>query len=77
MSSRKPRQIKSDFALLDVKRGQFALFKALGYSGHRNGYREGSPLPVVITGEIVGAWGDGDGISQEFEVRVFEVKVTP
>ncbi len=64
--------IKSDFALLDVKRGRGALFKAVGYTGRR----DTSPIPIVITGEIVGAWGEDDGTSREFEVRVISV-VTP
>ena len=49
------------------------MFRALGCTG-RGG--EASPIPVIITGEIVGAWGESDGTSQEFEVRVTGVKLT-
>ena len=64
--------LKSSFALLDVKQGRKTLFKALGYAGRT----EATPIPVMITGFIVGAWGDDDGESREFEIDVSEVKVT-
>ena len=63
--------IKSDFALLDVKGGRKALFKALGFTGRS----DAAPIPVTITAEIVGAWGTDDGTSQEFELRVTGVQV--
>ena len=63
--------IKSDFALLDVKQGRHALFKRLGYTGRG----DARPLQVVITGELVGAWGNDDGTSREFQVNVRSVKV--
>jgi hypothetical protein len=62
--------LKSGFALLDVKSGRKALFKALGYTG-RSG---AAPIPVTITGFIVGAWGDDDGNSREFEIDVRKVE---
>jgi hypothetical protein len=68
--TKKPPALKSDFALLDVKGGRGALFKALGYT------RKDGPMliPVTITGYLVGAWGSDDGTSQEFEVQVTGVK---
>lgn len=71
-TTKKPPVIKSGFALLDVKQGRGPLFKALGYTG-RSG---AAPIPVTITGFIVGAWGEDDGTSREFEIEVTEVKVT-
>jgi hypothetical protein len=64
---RKVRKITSDFAVLDVKGGRSALFKELGYTRREGGP---APIPVTITGEIVGAWGHDDGISREFQIRV-------
>jgi hypothetical protein len=49
----KTPKIKSDFALLDVKRGRGALFKALGYTDRS----DAAPIPVIITGDLAGAWG--------------------
>lgn len=63
-------EIKSEFALLDVKKGRGALFKALGYTGRR---KDISPIPVTITGFIIGAWGKDDGVSREFEIEVTDV----
>jgi hypothetical protein len=63
--------LKSGFALLDVKGGRKALFKALGYTGRSN---DAAPIPVTITGFIVGAWGDDDGVSREFEIDVRKVE---
>lgn len=64
--------IKSDFALLDVKGGRSALFKALGFTGRFDG---AEPIPITITGRILGAWGQYDGTSQEFEIEVEKVEV--
>jgi hypothetical protein len=62
--------LKSSFALLDVKGGRKALFKALGYTNRS----AAAPIPVTITGFIVGAWGDDDGVSREFQIDVREVR---
>jgi hypothetical protein len=74
VSERKLPEIKSDFALLDVKRGRRVLFKALGFTGRR---KDTEPIPVTITGRIIGAWGKDDGTSQEFEIEVATVEVHP
>jgi hypothetical protein len=66
-----PLTIKSDFALLDVKKGRQALFKTLGKAGNPLH----TPIPVTITGYLTGAWSDDDGISREFEVRVTGVQL--
>ena len=71
-TTRKPPVLKSSFALLDVKQGRGPLFKALGYTG-RSG---AAPVPVTITGYLVGAWGQDDGTSREFEVEVTGVQLT-
>ena len=67
--------IKSDFALLDVKRGRGALFKALGHTGRKPG-TGAAPIPVTITGFILGAWGNDDGTSREFEIQVTGVSTS-
>jgi hypothetical protein len=69
----KPLLIKSDFAILDVKAGRAALLKAVGFA--HNNTSKARTVPITITGEIVGAWGDDDGISREFEVRVTGVSM--
>lgn len=61
--------IKSNFALLDVKAGRKALFARF----------KGNPqlrVPVTITGFITGSWSDDDGVSREFQVDVEAVTVT-
>ncbi len=70
-TTKKRPALKSDFALLDVKQGRGALFKALGYTGRS----DAAPIPVTITGFLVGAWGDDDGVSREFEVEVTGVQI--
>jgi len=62
--------IKSEFALLDIlgKKRCSDLKKRLK--------REG-PFEVVIRARVVGAWGDYDGMSQEFELEVTGVEAPP
>ena len=64
--------VSSDLALIDVKIGRGKLFKALGYPR----IDSPSPIPVTITGYIVGAYGADDGTSQTFEVKVTGVKLS-
>jgi hypothetical protein len=59
-------KVKSDFALLDVKKGRRALRKRLEQNPTR--------IPVTIHGFIATAWSDDDGTSIEFEVEVTSVK---
>jgi len=56
-------KIQSNFALLDVKHGRKGLEKALSKG----------PIPVTITGNLTGVWGNDDGESVEFEVEVTKV----
>jgi hypothetical protein len=65
--------VSSDLALIDVKIGRGKLFKALGYPR----IDSPAPIPVTITGYIVGAYGADDGTSQTFEVKVTGVKLSP
>jgi len=64
-------KIRSDFALLDVKYGRHKLLEKIGFSNKP----KCDPIPVVIHGEITGAWGNDDGISREFEVIVGKVEL--
>lgn len=63
--------IKSGFAILDVKAGRAKLHKIVGSSSDAKGVR----VPVVIKGFITSAWGNDDGISREFEVEVAGVEL--
>jgi hypothetical protein len=71
-TTKKPTVLKSSFAILDVKQGRGPLFKSLGFP-RKDGP---APIPVTITGFIVGAWGEDDGTSREFEVDVSGVQLT-
>lgn len=67
-------EIKSDFALLDVKAGRAALNK---HFAKRPTIGECPPkmrVPVTIHGYIDGVWGGDDGVSREFCVTVQSVK---
>jgi hypothetical protein len=66
----KLKTIKSGFALLDVKSGRQWLWK---YFGGRRGRDFAEPIKVKIEGHIVGVWGNDDGVSREFEVKVDKV----
>ncbi len=69
-----PKKIQSTFALLDVKHGRVGLLREVGGRG-TDVPPTGRRVPVVITGEIVEAWGHDDGESREFEVQVTSVKI--
>ena len=68
--------ISSDFALLDVKKGRKKLFKYLGFTPDGPLPNEEKRIPITITGFIVGAYGDDDGVSREFQVEVTGLAVT-
>lgn len=59
-------RIKSDFALLDVKMGRFALRRYL---------KENGPQTVTVTMSILYDAGNNDGTSIEFAADVLEVKI--
>ena len=65
-------KLSSDFALLDVKHGRRQLEKLCRGQKH---HRLPEPIDVVITGQLVGQWGNDDGTSIEFEVKVDKVEV--
>lgn len=65
--------IKSDLVILDVKEGRKDLYQHVGDTP--SGKYFPNKIPVTITGYIVGAWGDDDGISQEFQVSVESVEL--
>ena len=67
-----PKRITSDFALLDVKMGRNVLFKAVGFNKRPS---ERPRIFVTIEAEIVNTWGDDDGVSREFELKVTSVKL--
>ena len=62
----KPAPYKSGFALLDVMTGRAALERRLK--------KTGKPIRVRVDMTIDEAWGDCDGISQEFTCTVLSVK---
>lgn len=65
--------IKSDFAILDVKVGRAALAK---HFKDRPALGECPPkmrIPVTITGYIDGIHGSDDGVSREFSMTVRSV----
>jgi hypothetical protein len=52
--------LKATIAILDIEKGRGNLNKALCHSH----------IPITIRGYIVDAFGDWDGVSQEFTIRV-------
>lgn len=60
-----PPSFKSDFALLDVKKGRGALVKRI---------KAGEKILLRIDIEIFNIWGSDDGISQEFCCEVKGMK---
>lgn len=67
-------EIKSDFALLDVKTGRAALRKHFAKRPRFGGCPPAMRVPVTITGYIDDVWGGDDGVSREFSVVVQSVK---
>ena len=61
-------KITSNSLILDVKRGRNKLLKTVGWDSN-----EGKCVPVTITGYIVSAYGNDDGVSREFSVEVDSV----
>lgn len=66
--------IKSDFAILDVKAGRGPLNKHFKDRPRLGECPPKMRVPVTITGYIDGVWGDDDGVSREFCVTVQSVK---
>lgn len=59
-------KVKSNFALLDVKSGRKKLAQKVG---------NGARIPVTITGFITHQFGNDDGTSIEFTVKVTDVSI--
>lgn len=62
-------KIKSEFAILDVLSTKERAL--LQYQLKKDG-----PLNITIKGKLTRAWGNYDGVSQEYEVLVEDVEVT-
>ncbi len=62
-------KIRSGFAVLDVTTGRRKLNKSFESNPRQR-------IPVVIHGYIDGIYGDDDGISREFNVRVTKFKTS-
>lgn len=62
---------KSEFAILDVKRGRKSLLKEI----QRRKRTGDAQIEVLIRGTLQGPWGSDDGVSIEFQVDVEEVEV--
>ena len=67
-------EIKSTFAILDVKAGRSALNKHFSKRPALGVCPPAMRIPVTITGYIDGIWGADDGVSREFSVTVQSVK---
>lgn len=67
-------EIKSDFALLDVKAGRGALNKHFAKRPRLGECPPALRIPVTVTGYIDGVWGGDDGVSREFTMVVQSVK---
>lgn len=67
-------EIKSTFAILDVKAGRGPLNKHFAKAPRLGGCPEKLRIPVTITGYIDGVWSNDDGVSREFSVTVQSVK---
>lgn len=66
--------IKSDFAILDVKAGRAALNKHFARRPRLGECPPKMRVPVTITGYIDHVWSGDDGVSREFAVVVQSVK---
>jgi hypothetical protein len=67
------KPIKSDTAILDVTKGRKALYRHVGNTPLGTDFP--NRIPVTIAGYIVGAWGNDDGVSREFQVNVETVTI--
>jgi len=63
-------KLSSNFVILDVENGRQALAKHFAKCPPVGECPEKLRVPVTITGYIDNVWGDDDGISQEFSVKV-------
>jgi len=68
-------EIKSDFAVLDVKDGRRKLESHFRNAPSSGPVPDRFKIPVVIRGFIDGQWGNDDGESIEFSVEVSCVEV--
>lgn len=62
-------QIASGFAILDITDGHQELENRLGFSPGNE------PVEVTIKARITHAWGQFDGVSQEFAIDVTDIQV--
>lgn len=67
--------IKSNFAILDVKAGRGPLNKHFSKRPRLGKCPAEMRVPVTITGYIDDVWGGDDGVSREFGVVVQSVKI--
>lgn len=70
-------QIKSDFAILDVKFGRKALNKHFADRPKLGVCPPKMRVPVTITGYIDGVHSGDDGVSREFSIVVQSVQRSP
>jgi hypothetical protein len=70
-----PKNIKSGFALLDVKSGRQGLYKYFGGDNWSRINKRPKPIKVKIEGYITDIWGNDDGVSREFEIEVKKVTI--
>lgn len=70
-------QIKSDFAILDVKQGRAKLAKHFEKRPRMGVCPEDLRIPVTIAGYLDGQAGNDDGTSIEFSVHVDHVETEP
>lgn len=62
----KVKNLESDFAVLDIKKGRRSLLQAC---------KRGESTKVTITGFIEEPWGDDDGVSQEFTLNIRDISI--
>lgn len=68
------REIKSNFAILDVKAGRAALAEHFKDCPRLGPCPSRQRIPVTITGYIDGIHSHDDGVSREFSMTVQSVK---
>lgn len=69
------KPIKSEFAIVDVKKGRRALAKHFIDRPRMGTCPPHLRIPVTITGYIDGIHSRDDGVSQEFSVDVTQISV--